>query len=299
MASIIDKLSDDQLLRILMDFITDNIKDIERIKHVKPLDFDSVTRDDIYNFMKSLDISKEQLVDASTRKGINLQGVALGGIILNSNIARTQHLYLMKHQLSLMERDGYKTLRTVPDPISSNFISIKSSHELIKVDSLKDLKKGQINHGSVIYCKVVEPVYQVVGLQCLVEDSSKQSFLLTIYNLIPPESSWDYSKSIIPLNSIIAVKEPYVKCFNSGYLGLRVDHPKNIEIVPPSIQKKDDDDECDLKKKGNNLFALCKYDEAMVAYSTALTTIIDDNLKVTLLSNRAACCLKLLMYERA
>ena len=158
----------------------------------------------------------------------------------------------------------------------------------------------------VLYCNVVEPVYPVIGLQCLVADSTKQLFTLTIYNLVPLQSSFEYCQTIVPVNSVIAVKEPYVKCFNSGYLGIRVDHPKNVEIISPttgkqSTEKKKDqhDSYCDLKEKGNDLYKLCQYEKAIDAYESALNDTIDSSLKVTLLSNCAACHLKLFMFECA
>ena len=306
MAAIVDQLSDEQLFRAMMNIIRDG--DPTYLNTINKLDLNTNTntkqlsRDDMLEIMSACGISKEQIVYRKLSEGINIQGVVSGGIIQDSDTAREQHIYRTKHQLALKTRSHI--LNTIPDPISSSFISAKQTSSLLKMNSLLSLKKGQINYNTVLYCNVIEPVYPVVGLQCLVADSTKQLFTLTIYNLVPPQSSFEYCQTIVPVNSIVAIKEPYVKCFNSGYLGIRVDHPKNVEIILPgkqSTEKKKDqhDSYCDLKDKGNDLYKLCQYENALDAYKSALNDTIDSSLKVTLLSNCAACHLKLFTFEFA
>jgi len=300
MAAIVDQLSDEQLFRAIMDIIRDGgrtYNNINTLNTIKSLNLNTNTRDDMLKIMSTIGITKEKIVFKKMSEGINLQGVVSGGIIQDSATAREQHIYRMRHQLALKTRNHISN--TIPDPISSSFISTKQTSQLIKMDSLRCLKKGQINFGAVLFCHVVEPVYPVVGLQCLVADSTNQLFTLTIYNLVSSQSSFEKCQTIVPLNSVIAVKEPYVKCFNSGYLGIRVDHPKNVDII---TEKKNDhhDSYCDLKEKGNDLYKLCQYENAIDAYKSALNdAIVDNGLKVTLLSNCAACHLKLLMFECA
>lgn len=207
----------------------------------------------------------------------------------------------MQFQLSI-KSDKCMVLNTNQDPISAGFISNKSIEELNEVKGLKLLKAGKINHGTILWGTVVEPTYKIVGLQCLIEDKMKQLSLLTIYNLVPNDASFDLCQRLVPVNSRIGIKEPYVKCFQTGKLGIRVDNPKNIKIIKPNSAKNEEGTSAyELKEKGNELFKMNNYDEAVQMYISALnhSDSHDSALKVTILSNCAACRLKLLKFDEA
>jgi len=174
----------------------------------------------------------------------------------DNNEIRQSYLESMRYQLSI-KSDQHMVLNTTPDPISAGFISNKSIKELNEVKGLKQLKTGKINHGAILWGTVVEPTYKIVGLQCLIEDSLKQLSLLTIYNLVPNDATFDLCQKLVPVNSRIAIKEPYVKCFQTGKLGIRVDHPKNIEIIKPNSTKNEEGVSAhELKEKENELFKM-------------------------------------------
>ena len=65
----------------------------------------------------------------------------------------------------------------------------------------------------------------------LVQDMSNNYFQVGIYNLINKKASISECQKLLPIGCKIGFKDPYLKSQASGYLGLRVDNPENMEII--------------------------------------------------------------------
>jgi hypothetical protein len=119
--------------------------------------------------------------------------------------------------------------RVYYDDISRAHICTSDTSDLEEV-TLKDLQMNAINTGKVVTVQVVEPCYYDNGVMALVEDSLGMLVSVSVYNLIPCSSSQTHADQSLPTGTRFAIKEPYLKCMNSGYFGIQVDNPCNLDV---------------------------------------------------------------------
>lgn len=168
---------------------------------------------------------------------IDVKGLFSGGVFDDNESARRKYTEMAIVSNEKRSEGGYTVTQNAPDPVSAGFISQKAIYELKEVKSVKTLQAGKINKGVFIWVTVVESVCRLVGICALVEDSLGQLFPIGLYNFVRDQSSNAECQKHIPLGSRIAFKEPYLKCFQSGKLGLRVDNPGNVKIELPALNK--------------------------------------------------------------
>lgn len=259
--------------------------------------------------LTSLNMTPGELMDKmKSMNGMNVGGLFSGGIWQDGKELRESH------QAALREHTGkgmYKMHNTSMDPISSGFVSSRDSKSLRVLKSVKELKVGQINTGVILWCTVIEPVFRVVGLQVIVEDAQKNIFMIAAYNFVSSTMSLPDCQKTLPVGCRIGMKEPYLKCYGTGYLGLRVDNPINMEILidgseastsAPIKQSAKGKSSLDFKNEGNEFFKKQEYKKAIVAYSVGISvTQLKDSieLRVALLNNRCTCYLKTRQYVEA
>ena len=120
---------------------------------------------------------------------------------------------------------------------------------------------------------------------------------LLLYNFIEPGGAVAGAQKALPEGSHLILKEPYLKCYNSGALGLRCDNPCNVVIVPSEAKPGGSSpgavhDAEAAKAKGNTCYRGHDYPGAVRAYSQGLSMAGPDiSMRLTLLSNRAAAFL--------
>lgn len=259
--------------------------------------------------LTSLNMTLGEMMDEmKSMNGMNVGGIFSGGIWQDGKELRE------RHQAALRENTGkgmYKMHNTSMDPISSGFVSSRDSKSLRVLKSVKELKVGQINTGVILWCTVIEPVFRVVGLQVIVEDAQKNVFIIAAYNFVSSAMPLPDCQKTLPVGCRIGMKEPYLKCYGTGYLGLRVDNPINMEIVidgseastsAPIKQSMKGKSSLDYKNEGNEFFKKQEYKKAIVAYSVGISvTQLKDSieLRVALLNNRCTCYLKTRQYVEA
>lgn len=269
----------------------------------------------IEEMMTALNMTPGQVAEKmKSMNGVNVGGVFSGGIWQDGKELRERHQAALREHI---DKGLYKMTNTSIDPISSGFISSRDAKSLRVLKSVKDLKVGQINAGVILWCTVIEPVFRVVGLQVIVEDVQKNIFLIAAYNFVSSAISLSDCQKTLPVGCRIGMKEPYLKCYGTGYLGLRVDNPINMEVVidgseaststSTSISIKQSvkgKSSLDYKNEGNEFFKKQEYKKAIVAYSVGISTITTQlkdpmELRVALLNNRCTCYLKTRQYIEA
>jgi tetratricopeptide (TPR) repeat protein len=195
----------------------------------------------------------------------------------------------------------------------------KKLEELTPI-KLKEMHVNKIHTGRFLLCRVTHDVFYVSGTMVMIEDTDNQVENLSLYNF-----SSDYlvdPKQLLPKDSILIVKEPYLKNMLSSPTDfhIRVESPTDL-IILSDLDKDEkyaqylnkwkdisDPDQSlsfdELNKKGNGFFAGQVFHSAIRCYTKALNlakenkTVKPSDLKKTL-NNRAAAFLKLDKFNRA
>ena len=163
----------------------------------------------------------------------------------------------------------------------SNSMAAKKSC-LKKLDELqpillRDMFVNQTHTGRYLVCRsIVEPVF-MTGMMLLAEDEEGAIDNLSIYNY---STSYDIDPAaLIPLNSVIIVKEPSLKLMlNRSDFHIRIESPSDIQIVTHShsVDKWRDSSVAkltfdELNRRGNANFVSKSYHEAIRWYLLALS----------------------------
>lgn len=159
--------------------------------------------------------------------------IKAGGVLMGNNRERMAHKAAANSFIEKPIDHNHEYFRRVYlDTVSSSHVCLKPMSELQKT-FIKDLKKDSINYGKILWVDIEEPCYRLnssSGITALVKDNQGTLISLVLHNILPPGSTTCDAEKYLPIGSKIGIKEPYSKCFLSGYLGLRVDNPCNIEI---------------------------------------------------------------------
>lgn len=90
--------------------------------------------------------------------------------------------------------------------------------------------------GKFFLCRSLVPPFKTTAIQCLVDDPiGVEAVRLSLYNY-----SSDVSNllDVIPVGTILAIKNPWLKTNNDGGFGLRVENPENVVTVDDEMLNK-------------------------------------------------------------
>lgn len=142
---------------------------------------------------------------------------------------------------------------------------------------LKDMYVNKHHIGKYLLCRtIVEPFY-MTAMSLLVEDEDGKIENLSIYNY---STSYDIPPSdLLPLNTVMIIKEPYLKIMihdNNNYF-IRVESPTDIVILDDdghSVQKwkiqLPKRTYSELNERGNKCFVTKQFRQAIRLYNQAL-----------------------------
>lgn len=150
--------------------------------------------------------------------------------------------------------------------------SLKRVDEL-KPILLKDMYVNKVHHGRYLRCKIVGEPFYLTGISMLVEDETSDVENVTVYDYT---TSYDIEpSSVLPMNSTIIIKEPFLKTMisenNNFYI--RVESPTDIVILcssasslkHPVLMSYEQ-----LNDLGNRAFKTKEYRDAIQNYDMAL-----------------------------
>ena len=123
----------------------------------------------------------------------------------------------------------------------------------------------------------------------ILEDSNGDVVLMALYNFLPDglygRESIPLASSKIPFGATVRIAGPFLKIFQDGSRGIRIDNPNDISVVSSGKSGSTSMDEnLSAKTSGNTLVKAKKYNAACEAY---IAGIRQANVVPTLLSNRA------------
>ncbi|OCL07988.1 hypothetical protein AOQ84DRAFT_389153 [Glonium stellatum] len=180
---------------------------------------------------------------------------------------------------------------------------------------LCDLKEILLNQlrleiyhvGRVLFAKLIVEPTRWTGITTLIEDSNGDVERLQIYN----QSNDIDAGLILPCGRVVAIKDPYYKTSADGGYSVRVDHPSDIlllpptsEFVPPSLGADIIDLQktaLQLKEEGNTAYKRKDYLEAIELFTQGLHMCgnTSDTIMGILKRNRALMYLITKQYDAA
>lgn len=92
-----------------------------------------------------------------------------------------------------------------------------------------ELKMEMKHVGRYLLVRVVEPCFKMSGMMSVVEDRSGTITILSMYNCI--RSAATDVEAVLPLGTILAIKEPYYKFSNTNSCVIRVDSPSDVLVL--------------------------------------------------------------------
>jgi tetratricopeptide (TPR) repeat protein len=230
------------------------------------------------------------------------RAIDAGGVFLEASQSTRQHQSDRMRHLDMEKTNQYRIRTPGADDISAGHVS-SADVESLSECSLKKLIKDAINYGKCITVVATEDVFYGSSISVAVKDCEGTAVVLALYNFIPFNSKCVDAEHIVPKGSTIIVKEPYLKCFNSGHLGLRVDNPSNVNIIQHLRTLPSDCKTVEIAKRlGNKHFGEQKYNNAKLFYDEVFSPRFqpcESEMRITVLSNRAAALLKLSNFTEA
>jgi hypothetical protein len=94
--------------------------------------------------------------------------------------------------------------------------------------SLVDLKVETHHRGCFLTAKTITPPYQSTEVVTIIEEENGNVAQLVLGF---QDDSLSISGPILPVNSTVAIKEPYCKFTSKGDYVIRVDHPSDIAVL--------------------------------------------------------------------
>ena len=195
-------------------------------------------------------------------------------------------------------------IQSLIDIQSASHVCTKSLDEL-KPISLWQLKPNTVHYGFKLMVKIMTPPDKLLCVRTIIKDIidsegkyGNNLMELSVYNLIPFGISLSQlnKTKILCKDTVIGIKEPFLKIYKSKKLGLRVDNPLyNLVIIKPPtpfIKSPILNTVDALKSAGNACFHQQKYRKAVSFYSDALKVCKHNDMKVKLLLNRSLCFIK-------
>ena len=215
------------------------------------------------------------------------------------------------------------------DKVSAKHICTKDITELKEI-KICDLEVGVINYNVKIIAKTIVSPRGIMNLTTILQDKYGNICNCAIYNFHQiMQLSIKKLNKILPINTTIIIKEPYIKLFDSHSVAIRIDNPHtNLIIFDDHLQQKqnlDNDailnkmDIIKLKENGNRYYKQKYFDIAIKFYSIAINKINENendnkndddekekkekenqqDFKVKLLNNRGLCYLQSNKYQQA
>eukprot|EP01041_Mallomonas_annulata_P010879 gene10879-22718_t len=187
----------------------------------------------------------------------------VGGILRDNDAEMESHMSFLSQFLAKEseEQDGgkYRFHKPGVDAVAFGNKCSRPVDELEAV-TLTGLKSHCVNKGKVLWVTTIAPAFRVSGVVLLVEDADGRNVTVTLYNIVDENVNISDCQHLFPEGTRIGIKDPYLKCFTTGYLGIRVDHVCNVErpdghpvslllstnIIRPAVM-----DVNDIKSKGN------------------------------------------------
>ncbi|KUJ14843.1 uncharacterized protein LY89DRAFT_123704 [Mollisia scopiformis] len=168
-----------------------------------------------------------------------------------------------------------------------------ASLDTLQKISLSDLKLGTHNRGYFVTARTITSSYHSTDLITILEDDSG-----AVARLVQGFQNFSSSDSSIPLNSTVAIKEPYCKFNGENDWIIRVDHPSDIAVLKGDdaavslilqfVTEKKEISPTQWREAGDLAYLDKKFSSAIECYTQAIDNSTSDTaFKLSTLRKRA------------
>lgn len=172
---------------------------------------------------------------------------------------------------------------------------VASWNDQLRKVSFSDLVLFQTAKECYIEGKIVgEAIQPMVGGTTLIQEvSTKRNILISFYNLLPDGICGAAAEPILqqefPMGATLRVAEPFYKIFGDGQRGIRVDNPRELDVIKSknSSSNQRADSAMGAKEQGTKFVVKKQYMAAIDSYLQGLRSSSESDMVATVLSNRA------------
>lgn len=146
----------------------------------------------------------------------------------------------------------------------------------LKKMMIRDMRMEIMHKGKFLLLRLIEPCFKMSGVMTVVEDQEGSVCIMSIYNFVTRDS--DNLDEVLPVGTILAVKEPYYKFSNTNSCVIRCDSPSDIVILQRLGPNTGVDESSLLMAEHLNLKEItwkntASIDESVLAVSVANSTL--------------------------
>ena len=269
---------------------------------------DSFSPQEMMLFVQTKLFLANSLTDSNYESLEQIESVArrldVGGVLEEPHYVRMSQRHTAAYQkdFELKRADQVRAMMPGADNVSAASVCTKKISELREcfISELLSTSKGEPAVDRFIRLRVNEITFKTCAIQACVEDKNGTVVTIALYHMICMCAPISEAEKLLPIGTLLTIKEPYLKCSNYGTISLRVDNPINVKIVLPRyvpVRVTDSPNADSLKAEGNSRFVTGNFDAALTSYSNGIA--VAQELLIALLANRAACKLKLRLFDGA
>lgn len=201
-------------------------------------------------YLHHLQGQKRTLQQAQSRKGQRLRATKSREEIIM--------MFMLQRMRAGVNPAGYPVMRSsfVPAAYPPCIAPLEALDKVV----IRDLTLETHHRGSYLLLRAVTPASIITAAMCIVEDEDNQVLVLQLYN----QESEIATDGRLVEDTILLVKEPYLRVMADGDPGIRVDHlsdviflPDDHDLIPLSWRQRvteEDRPVNDWKIKGNDFF---------------------------------------------
>ena len=204
------------------------------------------------------------------------------------------------------DTDGY-VMRTTSNNIRKEVGLHTSNIDWVNLTPIyiKDLVLYNSHNGKYVEGKLlVEPFTPKVGTTTILEDANGDVILMALYNFLPDglygRDAIPVASTKLPVGATVRIAGPFLKIFQDGSRGIRIDNPNDISVVSSSncgaALMDEDRVLLNAKDTGNALVKKKMYNAGSEAY---IAGIRKASVVPTLLSNRSQAYAMMNDWERS
>lgn len=216
----------------------------------------------------------------------------------NVTVQKEQYRNIPSSTCSVTNTSSVISKRT---PTCASSSSSRHHHEFRKIP-FDDLILFQTSKECYIEGTIVgEAIQPMIGGTTLIqEETTNQVLMVCFYNVLPDGIRASEAEPLLrqefPIGSMLRVSEPFYKIFGDGQRGIRVDNPREMQVIATATPASSSvsssfSNLAAAKERGNAFVQKKKYMAATDAYLGGIR--FNSDLVATLLSNRAQAHLQL------
>lgn len=143
--------------------------------------------------------------------------------------AQIRSMHAQAYRNSKDERTTYAGHHSARQTFCGDIYCSKLPLDQLTRIGIKNLKMEIKHEGKYLLLRLIEPCFRMSGIMTVVEDPEGSVCILSLYNYIEKDSV--NVEELLPVGTILALKEPHYKFTNSNSCVIRCDSPSDVIIL--------------------------------------------------------------------